>query len=147
MKVIENIAGKPKSTKLLGDGSLLIHTSSQKQADNMYNIKQLTNNINVNVFKHTSLNLSKRAIYCKDILVASDDEINEALRDQHIIDIHRMKRKNRDNNIVDSGLFVITFNLCQLPTHVIAGYERIEVREYSQIHDAVSRTHFCIGQM
>lgn len=130
MKVIENIAGKPKTTKLLRDGSLLIHTTSQKQADKLYNIKQLTNNISVTVFEHTSLNLSKGTIYCKDILVASDDEIKEALRDQHVIDIHRMKRKNRDNNIVDSGLFVITFNLCQLPTHVNAGYERIEVREY-----------------
>lgn len=130
MKVIENIAGKPKTTKLLRDGSLLIHTTSQKQADKLYNLKQLTNNINITVFEHSSLNLSKGTIFCKDILVASDDEIKEALRDQHVIDIHRMKKKNRENMIVDSGLFIITFNLCQLPTHINAGYERIEVREY-----------------
>lgn len=128
-KVISNCAGHPKSLKLLRDGSLLIHTTSKKQADKLIKLKQLTDNILVKVFEHQTLNLSKGTIFCRYIIVSTGDEIKEDLQEQHVIDIHRMKRRDGDKQ-VDSGLFILTFNLPQLPTHIDAGYQLLEVREY-----------------
>lgn len=129
MKCIESSTGKPKSAKLLRDGSLLILTTSKKQADSLCKINQLNNEIHVKVFEHPSLNQSKGIIRCKNIIVASDEEIKEGLKDQHVVDVYRIKRRDGDLRIA-TGAFILTFNLSQLPTHVDAGYERIEVLEY-----------------
>lgn len=129
MKVIEHAAGKPKTTKLMRDGSLLIHTTSKKQAQQLYKLKQLSEDISVKVYDHPTLNTTKGTIFCRDILMVSDEEIIEGLQEHHVSDVHRMKRRVGDK-LVETGLFVLTFDLCQLPTHVDAGYHRLEVREY-----------------
>lgn len=129
MKCIEHAAGKPKTVKLLRDGSLLIHTTSKKQADKLYKLTSLTDEIQVHVAEHPTLNCSKGTIFCRDIIISTDDEIKEGLKDQNVIDVHRMTRRDGDK-VIATGLFVLTFDVPMQPTHVNAGYERIEVREY-----------------
>lgn len=130
VKIIENTAGRTKSTKLLRDGSLLIQTTTKKQAEKLYTIKHLSDTIHVQVHEHPTLNQSKGTIFCREILVCSDDEIKEGLKEQNVTDIYRMKKKKPNGELVDTGLFVLTFNLSQLPTHVDAAYNFLEVREY-----------------
>lgn len=129
MKAIEICAGKPKNVKLLRDGSLLILTTTKKQAEKLYKLKSLSDEIQVKVSEHKTLNLSKGTIYCRDIIVSTDDEIKEALKEQNVVDIYRMKRRV-DKILVDSGMFILTFNLSHLPTKIDCGYQQLEVREY-----------------
>lgn len=130
MKTIEQLCGKVQSTKLLRDGSLLIHTHTKKQADKLITLKHLAVNINVHVQDHPTLNLSKGTVYCRDIIVASDEEIIEHLAEHHVKEVHRIKRKQQDGSLADTGLFVLTFNLSQLPKFIDAGYQLLEVRQY-----------------
>lgn len=129
VKVIENTAGRTKSTKLLRDGTLLIQTTSKKQADKLFTLKQLNDTIHVTVSEHPTLNQSKGTIFCRNILACSDDEIKDGLKEQHVSDVYRMKKKTKEG-LVDTGLFVLTFDLSQLPTHIDAAYNLLEVREY-----------------
>lgn len=129
VKVIENTAGRTKRTKLLRDRTLLIQTPTTKQADKLFTLKHLTDTIHVKVYEHPTLNQSKRTIFCRDLLVCSDEEIKEGLKDQHISDIYRMKRRV-NGELIATGLFNLTFDIYQLPTHIDAAYNRLEVREY-----------------
>lgn len=75
---------------------------------------QLINDIHVKVFKHPTLNQSKGIIRCKDIIVASDEEIKEGLKDQHVGDIYRIKRRDGESLValLSSLLISVNFRRC-----------------------------------
>lgn len=128
-KCIELHAGQPKSVKLLRNGTLLIETVSNVQAEKLYKLTLLGSDICVKVIEHPTLNTSKGTIHCLDILCVPDDEIISELKDQHVVDIARFKKKV-NGQLVDNGLFIVTFNLPSLPERVQLGYISCEVEMY-----------------
>lgn len=130
-KSIETFAGNPKNVKLLRDGSILIETNSRAQAEKLYNMKNMGQTIKVAVEEHPTLNTTKGTIYCKELLMLDDKDIEEGFSDfnQQVIKIDRIKRR-KNGDIEDTGIFVLTFNLPVLPLTVRAGYLVLHVKLY-----------------
>ncbi|XP_055528048.1 uncharacterized protein LOC129720586 [Wyeomyia smithii] len=59
----------------------------------------------------------------------TDQEIVEEMKDIHVIDVKRIKRRKGDQ-YEDSGAFILTFNLGTLPGSIDAGFHRCKVRQY-----------------
>lgn len=129
-KTIDQFAGSPKSIRRLQDGSLLVETTTHAQAEKMYKMEKM-NDIQITVSEHPTLNTSKGTVYCRDFNYLSDDEILAGLEEtnQHVKEIVRLKRKI-NNELVDSGLYIVTFNLPIVPTTLYAGFIALPVRIY-----------------
>lgn len=147
-KVIENVAGTTKSIKRMRDGTLLIETQNRKQADKICKMTKLADDINIKVYEHPTLNTTKGTIYCLDLVYLTNEEILDGLKDQHVIDVRRIMKKRKSNentdiqkfakqesentnlNLVDTGVFVLTFNLPLIPKTINAGINRCDVKMY-----------------
>lgn len=128
-KSIKLHAGGPKSVKRLRNGTLLIETVNMKQADKLCELKLLGSDIRVNVFEHPTLNHSKGTIFCPDLIYETDDVILNELKAQHVVEVIRIKRK-KNNDLIDTGVFILTFNLPVLPEKLYAGFIACDVNIY-----------------
>lgn len=128
-KSIELQAGEPKSIKRLRNGTLLIESCNKKQADKLCLIKLLGTDINVKVYEHPTLNQSKGTIYCPDLIYDNDEVILNELKSQLVTEVIRIKRKN-NNKLIDTGVFILTFNITELPERINAGFHSCDVKLY-----------------
>ncbi|XP_055604908.1 uncharacterized protein LOC129753135 [Uranotaenia lowii] len=117
------------------NGDLLLKTVDRQQASKL--VKQSTfGGINVKITEHETLNLTSGTIYCPDLISLSDAEILEELRKENVTKVSRMQRKegkkNKDgkDKLIDTGTFVLTFDLCQLPDSINVGFYSCKVKLY-----------------
>lgn len=138
-KSIEVFAGNPKNITKLRNGTLLIETTNSKQATKLYQMKNISKDINVIVKEHPTLNTSKGTIFCPDLKYVSDDEILENLKQQRVVEVRRIKKKDRSpqtskkdasSELIDTGVFIFTFNIPQIPTTIEIGYYKCDVKLY-----------------
>ncbi|XP_055590341.1 uncharacterized protein LOC129742467 [Uranotaenia lowii] len=111
------------------NGDLLLKTVDRPQAAKL--LKQTTfGGINIKITEHESLNLVSGTIYCPDLISISDANILEELRKQNVTKISRMQRKDAKGEVFDTGTFILTFDLCQLPDSIDVGFYNCKIKLY-----------------
>lgn len=132
-KRIDGIAGVVMECKKLRNGSLIIKCFNKIQAEKVMKITCLTENIAVKVEIHQAFNRCKGKIFSRDLKYLTTGEILEELNTQKVIDITRIKRKDRNTGKItdeDLGLYILTFSSCNLPEKIFIGYESINVEAH-----------------
>lgn len=79
---------------------------------------------------HSVLNYSKGTIFCPEIIKMSNEEIISSLKDQNVSDIYRFQKRNSNNLLIDSGLFILTFNGTNPPRNIKVAYLSVMVSTY-----------------
>ena len=73
------------------------------------------------VSPHKTKNSSKGVFTCHDLVGMADEDILTELKDQGVVEVHRIVSK-RNGNLVPNHTFRITFNSTTLPKDVKIGY-------------------------
>lgn len=84
----------------------------------------------VNVTVHRQMNLTKGVISHRQLLLCSSEEIINGLSGQGVVAARRIKRRNRDGQLIDTQAVVISFNNTKLPRDVKLGFHVVDVRPY-----------------
>ena len=127
-KGIEGIAGVPWSAKRLFNGSVLIEVSRRSHADNLLKASEIAL-CPISVYPHKSLNISKGVVRCRDLASTPEAEILSEMADIGVISAHKIKiRKN--NELINSGTVILTFNNPRLPPYIEVFYQRYRVDPY-----------------
>ncbi|XP_029715099.1 uncharacterized protein LOC109426503 [Aedes albopictus] len=112
------------------DGGLLLKTIDRQQAEKLKKQKILGGTINIEITEHPTLNSSRGTIFCPDLKMHTDEEIVDELRSQHVTAVQRVKRRNRKGDFEDSGVFILTFNLGNIPNSIDAGFHCCKIKQY-----------------
>ena len=123
--------GPPKKVSELNNGHLLIEVTNKKQAIKIQQIK-IINRVKVMVQNHSMLNYTKRTIRRKHYIDTDGDTLISEVKEDHIIDLYKVQRKEQ-REYVKIGTMILTFDRCNLPTHVKIGRNRFEIREYISV--------------
>lgn len=134
-KSIDTVGGKIVSCKRLKSGQLLIECVNGKQADRIIKMMSLSHEIFVNIEEHRSLNMSKGIFYTNELRELGDDEVKSEMikLNPNIVEIKRLKKRDPETKKltnVDSGLYIVTFNVRHAPDTVVVGYFITEVNTY-----------------
>ena len=113
-KVLQGIAGEPKSIKkLTRSNQLLIEVSRKAHAENLLRTQKF-HDLKVRVFPHSSLNSPRGVIRCPDLRGCSEQETLEEMKTQGVTAVKRF-RVRKDGQLKDTNTFVFTFNTPVLP--------------------------------
>ncbi|XP_058816058.1 uncharacterized protein LOC131679362 [Topomyia yanbarensis] len=112
------------------DGELLLKTTNKQQAEKLLKQSKLGDQIRINVEEHPTLNQTKGIISCFDLKMLSEEEILEGLRDEHVVDVKQIKRRNNNNTLEGTSSYILTFNLNQLPESTNVGFYPCKVKQY-----------------
>ena len=128
-KVLQGIAGEPKSIKkLTRSNQLLIEVSRKAHAENLLRT-QTFHDLKVRVFPHSSLNSSRGVIRFPDLRGCSEQEILEEMKTQDVTAVKRF-RVRKDGQLKDTNTFVFTFNTPVLPSTIKIAFLRVNVEVY-----------------
>ena len=128
-KVLQGIAGEPKSIKkLTRSNQLLIEVSRKAHAENLLRTQKF-HDLKVRVFPHSSLNSSRGVIRCPDLRGCSEQEILEEMKTQGVTAVKRF-RVRKDGQLKDTNTFVFTFNTPVLPSTIKIAFLRVNVEVY-----------------
>jgi hypothetical protein len=109
-------------------GGLLVETNSVKDSLALLKLKKF-GPYDVKVSAHSTMNLSKGVVTCRDLLNCPVDVIKSELSSQQVSDVRRITTR-RDGVIQDTPSLILTFNTPHLPSHIIAGFYSLKVRPY-----------------
>lgn len=119
------------------DGSLILLTRTKKQADVGVFIKEIQvgpeNRIPVIIKKVDNLNTCKGTIFGSDLLkipLEGECGLLACLNEQNIVNVERIKTRDRTGRLDDFGLHVLTFNNRQQPEEVKVGYLKYSVKKW-----------------
>lgn len=134
--------GRMRNITRQRDGSILIETSSQEQTQRVLNLKKIGNR-EVVVTEHPRLNSVKGVVKCWDFVDMDEEELLIELKDQKVTAIRQLKRKpspidmrmaqQRNENSPqwkDTGTYIVTFALPEVPSKMKAGYLELDVRPF-----------------
>ena len=127
-KGILALAGEPKSVKRLRSGDLLVEVTRKSHSDLLLKSKQLAL-VPITVSAHRALNSKRGVLRCRELSAMTEDEIQQALSDQHVSEIKRIS-VTRDGKRVPTHTYILTFKSCVLPSVVKVGYLRVPVDPY-----------------
>ena len=127
-KGLVGLAGEPKSVKKLKNGSLLVECTKEKHSTCLLKSTSICN-VPITVAAHYSLNSSKGVIRSRDLESVSEKEMSENLSSQGVISVKRISFR-RNDVLVPTNTFILTFNSPTLPESVKAGYLSIPVVPY-----------------
>ena len=126
-KVLNGMAGEPRSIKKLRSGDLLVEYTNKKQIESLLRLKKF--HLKVQVSLHGSLNTCKGVVRCPDLKGVSEQEILEEMREQGVVNVRRIKVR-RDDALKDTNTFVFTFNTSVLPKQLKVAFLRVSVDPY-----------------
>ena len=122
------LAGEPKSVKQLKDRSLLVECRTDSHSKCLLKATSLCN-IHIKVTPHPSLNTVKGVIHSRDLEGVSDDKMCENLSSQGVSTVKRIMVR-RNDILVPTNTFILTFRKHTLPQSIKAGYLNIPVYPY-----------------
>ncbi|XP_055605214.1 uncharacterized protein LOC129753418 [Uranotaenia lowii] len=129
-KSIDRIAGRIDGASPTDGGkSILLAVRSQKQSDQLLQLKELIDGTPVNVELHPTRNTSQCVVSCREVADLKDTEICQALEDQDVVKVYRFTRKV-EGKTLPTNTMVLTFKGTVPPTHVWFGYLRVPTRPY-----------------
>lgn len=113
------------------NGDILIKCRSAVQSSKLLSFKNLPiSQQPISITEHEKLNKCQGKIFRHDLKSLTDDEIMSGLQDQLVTEVKRVQKKAADGKLIDTGLFILTFNTTVLPEYVYAGYLRLKVTPY-----------------
>ena len=115
-KVLQSIAGEPKSIKKLTRSNQLLIEDKKSHAENLLRTQKF-HNLNVRVYPHSSLNSSRGVIRCPDLRGCSEQEILDEMKSQGVTAVKRFRIK-KDGQLKDTNTFVFTFSTPNLPSTI-----------------------------
>ena len=127
-KVLNGMAGEPRSIKKLCSGDLLVEYTNKKQIETLLRLQKF-HDLRVQVSLHGSLNTCKGVVRCPDLKGVSEQEILEEMREQGVINVRRIKVRH-DGTLKDTNTFVFTFNTSVLPKQLKVAFLRVSVDPY-----------------
>ena len=92
------------------------------------NIQKL-DQVAVSVTEHETLNKIKGTIRYKNQPRYKTEEILDALKEQRVVELHRVNKKVGSETIPTS-IYIVTFECCHLPQEITIWWTRCLVREY-----------------
>lgn len=121
----------PTSVKRLRDGKILVETKTLEQAKALATLIQIDQETLVNVTLHPRLNQCKGVVWSREFRYIADKELLEALKDQGVTGIQRMKKKKMgEQEETDTGTYFLFFDSQEVPQYIMCGYEKVTVREF-----------------
>lgn len=132
---IDAVGGKVKLCKKLRSGQLLIECFNGKQANKIIKMITLSVDIFVQVEEHKTLNKSRGIFYSNDLRGLSDTELLREIQEQNpnVTEIKRLKKRDSETKQltdIDLGLYIVTFNIYDLPEKILLGYLSTIIRPY-----------------
>jgi len=125
-KAISDAAnGKLNNVTALPNNFILLDYNNADQSEKLQST-QFLDNINVNITPHKSFNFCKGVIRYKDLHMCTEEEIVAELFNQGC---RRITIKKNDQ-IIETSTYVLTFNKLQLPKTINAGYQLLRVEKY-----------------
>ena len=125
-KALQGFAGELKSVKrILKNGRLLVECLKQHHSKCLLKSKVMCN-IPIKVSAHTSLNSSKGVIRSRDLEGVGEVEMLDNLSSQGVSAVKRIHIR-RNNELVPTNTFILTFCKPLLPDSIKAGYLKIPV--------------------
>ena len=85
--------------------------------------------MNVTIEPHKTKNFSKGVITCFDLKGVSEDEIVDGLAESGVVEARRVRRKE-GGTFVDTNTVILTFDGTDLPSDVVVGYAKVQIRAY-----------------
>lgn len=113
-KELKSAIGIPNKTSKLNKNSLLVQVKSENQAKKLLNLKRIDDKI-ITVELHKTMNFCKGTILSEALSQNSEEEILEAVKDQGVVKVERMKRKV-DGVLTNTNRYIITFQRTKLPS-------------------------------
>ena len=127
-KIIESVAGAPKSVKIQKNGNIIIQVIKQSHAKNLLSMNNF-DHIPVTVEPHKSLNSTKGIIRCRELRECSEQEIVEELQPQKVVAAKKIEIK-RNNEKILTNTIQLTFSTSELPKAISVGYLMVEVSPF-----------------
>ncbi|GFW03917.1 putative RNA-directed DNA polymerase from transposon BS [Trichonephila clavipes] len=124
-KALIGIGGEPKLIKRL---HLLIETSSALQKRSFFLAKTFLGPP-LPISPHKSINTSRGVISEPDLLSTPEAEILDGFSDEGVIQDRRITIK-KDNTIIPTKHFILTFNSPKLPSTIKAGHFNCKILPY-----------------
>ena len=122
--------GKLNNVTALPNNFILLDCNNANQSEKLQSTTFL-DNIPVNITPHKSFNFCKGVIRCKDLglHMCTEEEIVAELFNQGVIACRRITIKKNDQ-IIETSTYVLTFNKLQLSKTINAGYQLLRVEKY-----------------
>jgi hypothetical protein len=136
-KWLEQNAEGYKDCRRTREGDLVLLTKNKTQAERLCKQKIIwtgpegTLAIEIELMK--SLNTSKGTVYSRELLkipIEGEEGLIEYLAKTNVVEIERIKTKDKDGNFTESGLHVFTFGSRQPPEEIKVGYMKYNVRTW-----------------
>lgn len=111
------------------NGFVLIKTKNLNQAKQLVQLIKISPTIIVDVTEHNFLNNSKGVIFTRELFEITEDEILKELKVFNVIEVKKILRKANDN-MIQTGLVILTFSTSAPPEDIYVGYERLRIRPF-----------------
>lgn len=129
-KVVDSTCGgELEMCKKLRNGTIMLKTKNYSQASKLIQLCSLSQEVKVEVSEHKSLNFSRGVIYARDLFGTPEEEILNELRLKQVSKVEKIKKKVGDE-LKETGLIILTFNMSSPPTNIQVGYEHAHVNPY-----------------
>lgn len=129
MKALEGYTMDLKEVSRLRNGTLLIETRNQRQADILYKASTL-GDTPITVKDHPTLNTVRGTVFSYDLLELDEEYLLENLKEQNISKVERVKKFNASRELVPTPLLILTFESKVVPISIKAGFLSLRTRKH-----------------
>lgn len=132
-KFIDDKIGKYNAMNKLRNGSILVKTENERQAERCvgtFSFGLPCNDFQVEIKLYDKLNNNRGTILSKRLSQESEDDIISLLSEQKVIEARKILKKNSDGQMIPTGLIILTFSIQKLPERVFVMFSSCEVRQY-----------------
>lgn len=109
-------------------GILCVEVTTRTQSNSLLQATML-HTVPIKVSPHRTKNYTKGVFTCHDLVGMTDEDILNEIRDQDVVEIHRITSK-RSNAEIPTSTFITTFNATVLPRSIKIGYLNAKIRPY-----------------
>jgi hypothetical protein len=132
-KVLTEVAGgKPTSIRKVAENTFNITVNNLKAKEKLIKTNSITLNNTEYALKsedNTRLSQVRGTVRAKSLLLETDEELLEYLKEQKVIKIERMKKLEK-GVLTETGTFILTFDKPILPAKVSIAWETLNVRQF-----------------
>lgn len=129
MKALEGYTTELKQVTKLRNGTLLVETRNQRQADTLLKAKTLADSP-IQVREHPTLNTVRGTIFSYDLLELDEQYLLDNLKEQKVVKVERVKKFNASRELVSTPAIILTFQGKTLPISIKAGYLLLRIKTY-----------------
>lgn len=129
MKALEGYTRDLKEVTRLRNGTLLIETQNQQQANILYKATSLGTTPIV-IKDHPTLNTVRGTVFSYDLIDLDEEYLLQNLKDQKISKVERVKKFNESRELVPTPLLILTFESKTVPISIKAGFLLLRTRKY-----------------